>query len=267
MLLRMTGLALALALALPVPGRGARELSTDRPDTTESPYTVERGRIQVELEALSWTRAQRSTPGSRGDQWAFGAFNVKAGLSPAADLQVAWTPWQRGRTEDLGSGAVTEDEGSSDLMLRLKRNLWGDDGGPTAMALLPFISLPTSKGSAGRSPTGGLILPLNIELPQGFSLAVEAEVDVVKDDEADPAHLDSLASASLSHSLWPEKVDAFLEAVSSVGEGASSAWRPFWDAGLVFPLGPDTQADLGVNVGAAPAADDLRAFVGYSFRI
>ena len=38
--------------------RGAelRELSTDRPDTTESPFTVDRGHVQIELSFAEWTR-------------------------------------------------------------------------------------------------------------------------------------------------------------------------------------------------------------------
>jgi hypothetical protein len=42
-----------------VPGLAApalRELTTDRPDATESPFTIDAGRLQLELEAVSYTR-------------------------------------------------------------------------------------------------------------------------------------------------------------------------------------------------------------------
>ncbi len=39
----------------PTPRELMRELSTDRPDKTESPYTVDAGRVQVELDLVTYT--------------------------------------------------------------------------------------------------------------------------------------------------------------------------------------------------------------------
>ena len=38
----------------PTPTGLMRELSTDRPDKTESPYTVDAGHLQIEVDLLSW---------------------------------------------------------------------------------------------------------------------------------------------------------------------------------------------------------------------
>ena len=256
--------ALALALAAPL---AARDLSTDRPDSTESPYTVDAGRVQVEFELASFARDERSQPGLRGEDLTLGGFNAKLGLTHWADLQVVLTPWERQRQVDLNGGPVADEAGSSDLMFRLKMSLWGDDGGPTAFGLMPFISLPTSLASQGQAPSGGLILPLALDLPGGFSLTTMLELDVVKDAVGDAPHLDSLVTASLSHSLIKDRLDAFVELVSAAGDGGSNVWRPGLNGGLVLPVGEDQQWDLGFNQGLTPAAGDWRFFAGYSFRI
>src|SRR4051794_28712490 len=50
-----------------------REMSTDRPDTTESPITVDAGHFQVEVDAVSMTRDQGVT------DTAVAAMNLKLG--------------------------------------------------------------------------------------------------------------------------------------------------------------------------------------------
>ena len=60
----------------------ARPLTTDRPDATESPFTVEPGRVQVEVSAAQWTR-DRHTPerdGLTSVTWNVAPFNVRIGL-------------------------------------------------------------------------------------------------------------------------------------------------------------------------------------------
>lgn len=43
----------------PTPDRQLRDMSTDRPDATESPYTVDAGRIQLEMDLAGYTQDRR----------------------------------------------------------------------------------------------------------------------------------------------------------------------------------------------------------------
>ena len=66
-----------------------RELSTDRPDQTESPYTVDAGHFQIEMDVANGTidRDQSNSGDVRSQVWNFGGLNLKAGLFNNVDLQ------------------------------------------------------------------------------------------------------------------------------------------------------------------------------------
>ena len=56
-----------------------RELTTDRPDQTESPITVDRGRFQIEVDAISFTRDRDKSGGGnvRTDSTGVAPINLK----------------------------------------------------------------------------------------------------------------------------------------------------------------------------------------------
>lgn len=102
----------------PTPRPLMRELSTDRPDTTESPYTVDAGHLQVELSFLDYTRDEG---GEDFEEVMVLPTNVKVGLLNHVDLQLVVTPFTRQEFEaDVGPGDAS---GFGDTQLRLKINL------------------------------------------------------------------------------------------------------------------------------------------------
>src|SRR5215813_12940030 len=91
--------AVAYNLWDPVPTAQMRELSTDRPDTTESPYTVDAGHYQLEWEAISFGTDREH--GTRTDVLT-SSINLIAGLSDNIDLQLVLEPHTRVTTESHG---------------------------------------------------------------------------------------------------------------------------------------------------------------------
>ncbi|MGB1672567.1 MAG: transporter, partial [Limisphaerales bacterium] len=86
-------------------------------------------------------------------------------------------------TQSSAVGQSQRKRGTGDLTTRLKINLWGNDGGPTAMAIMPFVTFPTGAQSIGQErTTGGVILPFAMELEKGWSLGAQTEVDWVEDE-------------------------------------------------------------------------------------
>src|ERR1051325_1682105 len=55
------------SLSNPTPASLLREMSTDRPDATESPFTIDAGRAQLESDFLSYTRNRLD--GVRTREW------------------------------------------------------------------------------------------------------------------------------------------------------------------------------------------------------
>ena len=74
----------------PTPEHLMRELSTDRPDLTESPYTVDAGHIQMEMDVVNATfdRDQSGGGDVRNRSRTFGGMNFKVGLLNQVDLQM-----------------------------------------------------------------------------------------------------------------------------------------------------------------------------------
>ena len=70
----------------PVPEVLMRELQPDRPDKTESPYTVDAGHFQLEMDFANYT--YHAMDGTTVKSWNVAPFNIKAGLFNNVDLQL-----------------------------------------------------------------------------------------------------------------------------------------------------------------------------------
>ena len=66
-----------------------RPLATDRPDRTESPYTVDAGLFQAEIDLFTYgsDASADGEPGVQSNSYSFLPFNIKAGLTHNIDLQ------------------------------------------------------------------------------------------------------------------------------------------------------------------------------------
>ena len=70
----------------------------------------------------------------------------------------------------VSPGPATTTDGFGDITTRLKVNLWGNDGGRTALAIMPFLKVPTASDGLGNDVVeGGIIVPFAFELPAGWS--------------------------------------------------------------------------------------------------
>src|SRR5262245_10319185 len=65
----------------PTPDSLLRDLTTDRPDITESPFTVDAGHVQVETTIFGYTRSARDARGAITDSYELGTTNVRIGLT------------------------------------------------------------------------------------------------------------------------------------------------------------------------------------------
>ena len=163
------------SLLHPTPRDQLRALSTDRPDKTESPYTVDAGHFQFEMDVISYATDHDDADGRdiRARAYAIAPINVKAGLWHNVDLQVVFDTYNHVRVEDRVGRTVDRRAGFGDITTRLKINCWGNDRGTTAFAVMPFLKFPTNEDGLGNdSIEGGVILPLAVELSGGWGLGL-----------------------------------------------------------------------------------------------
>lgn len=245
-----------------------REMSTDRPDKTESPYTVDAGHFQVEADLVNYTQDKTDDAGVETKSKSFGVLvtNLKAGLTNSMDFQVVITPYASEETQVTGADADKK-SGFGDTTLRLKYNLFGNDGGDIAMALMPFLKAPThSHRDMGNDQVeGGLILPIALNLPRDWKLGLMSQINAMKNAADNKYHTEFVSSFSFSHDLGGEW-GGYVEFYSQSSNEAGAEWIGTADAGLTYGMTPDLQWDVGVNLAATTAADDYNPFVGISAR-
>ena len=250
----------------PTPREQMREMSTDRPDKTESAYTVDAGHFQMEMDVLAYSHDAYTADHSRVDALSVAPVNLKLGLSNRVDVQLVIETWNWLRVKDRPSGRVTRRHGFGDVTLRLKTNLWGNDGGTSAFAVMPFVKLPTTQDDLGNDAVeGGLIFPLAVELPYGFGLGAIAEFDFNEDDDGDGYHPEFVQTLALGHDI-AGALAGYAELFSLASSERDSHWVAAVDFGLTYAVTDDVQLDGGVNVGVTRAAEDVNPFLGLSVR-
>ncbi len=250
----------------PTPRRLMREMSTDRPDTTESPYTLDAGHFQLELSVAEYSRDDDS--GASTETLDVLPINVKLGLLNSVDIQFLFTPYVR---EESGTGAREDiaDGFGDDTRVRLKINLWGNDGAASGVAfgIMPFVKLPTGSDDLSNGHTeGGIILPLSVALPRGFDLGLMVEADFVYSEEADDYGVEVVHSAVLGHPIVGD-LAAYLEYVGIAPHGSGDTYQAIGSAGFTFMSSDNWMIDFGGTASPSDSAEDFSVFVGTSFRL
>lgn len=248
----------------PTPDALMREMATDRPDKTESAYTLDAGHYQFEMDLLSYAY-------DRGDDetvesLAIAPINLKVGVLNNVDLQIIVESYNIERTKGRAAGTSARLSGFGDLLLRCKTNLWGNDGGPTALSAMPFVKLPTNQRGLGNDAVeGGIIFPFAMELPCEWGLGAQVEVDYLQDSDSSDYHPEFSSTITVSHDIVG-KLGGYVELLSSRSTERGADWITTFDFGFTYALSRDIQLDAGMNIGLTEAADDFNPFIGLSMR-
>jgi CheY-like chemotaxis protein len=321
----------------PTPEKYLRELTTDGPGATESPYTVDAGHFQVEMNFLSYATFHENFnplsqsarqeierlrelaglgPGGpasgtyRFEEWSVAPLNLKVGLLNQLDLQLILEPlnivYERESyeysdvQEDINGELVNVQvkrqfavrrRGYGDTTLRLKWNLWGNDGGRTAMALTPWVKFPTSTdrnieqaaktngltGGFNNSLEGGVVLPFEVTLPSDFYVGLSPRfafmrnVRLREDASGVPLgiengyHAEFGNSIALSHD-FSDYFSAYVEFFSSVSTERNSEWIGNVGPGLTFWITDDLHLFAGMKYGLTRSSDNWSSWLGMAWR-
>ena len=197
----------------PTPRGEMRPLSADRPDSTESPVTVDAGHFQAELSFFDYTLNQDDGVEVRG--WSILDMNLKVGLLDNLDLQVVFSAHS---IEDTRGGRPRDETVGSfgDVQVRAKVNLWGNDGGETAFGLIPFVTIPTGTRLSVEKAEGGLIAMMSWDVMERLGLGFQAEIDLVHEPVEDTYDAEFLHTVVAGfHTYGP--LGAYLEYVGVAG--------------------------------------------------
>jgi hypothetical protein len=242
----------------PAPAQSLRSFSTDRPTKSNVPYTVDAGHWQYETDLASWSQL------AQGDLLTGPNLTLKLGITRATDVELNILPYERIHTRDHASGATTTAAGFGDLVARLKLNIWGNDGGGSALALIPYVKVPTARSGIGNGAVeGGVIVPLSVSLAGGLTLLLNSGVAINSNAPASGHHASFTNLVNLSHALGP-KVTVYAELWSDAGTGAATQVSA--DAAVAWSPAPNLQLDAGINVGLNQDTSRYDVYLGAAQR-
>ncbi len=252
-------IALAVASAIPAFAQSdVRPLATDRPDRTESPYTVPRGYVQIESDLYSVGRINGNH--ERVTTADVFTLNAKYGLTRSIDFQFTFIPWEDVNVEVAGQ-PDDDDSGTGHAGVRLKFNLAGNDDGGIAFALLPFASVPTRGNSTFDFVTWGMFAPLSFPIGENAAFSTMAGFTRVDNDDYWGSVSGSFGTAIVGN------LSGFLELYVSRDSFDNDAIDDTTlDAGVTYIVRDNWQFDAGVYRGLAEDTEDWRVFVGASTR-
>jgi len=250
----------------PTPDDKMRDFNTDRPTKSNVPYTVDAGHFQYEGDFFFHGFDNTSTPDSNISSWIVGNPTLKLGLLNNVDLEVNFSAYNSIQTNVRSTGASNTVGGFGDVFTRLKVNLWGNDGGTTAMALIPYVKIPTApQGIGNRFAEGGLIAPLAIALPGGFNSIVMGELDYLKNPNDDGYHVNFPALINVNRKIG-DSVTAYAEIYANWSTHRDVRDIYTLDFALAWNPRPNFQLDLGINIGLVPAAAPYQIYAGIAQR-
>jgi hypothetical protein len=251
----------------PTPDQYMRELSADRPDKTDCPFTVDAGHFQLEMDYANFTYdAPTAAHGNlKTEDYQLAPMNVKVGVLNNVDFQLVLQPWQWQRIEDKTTGAVENDSGFGDITPRVKINLMGDDGGFFAIALIPYVKFPTAAHNLGNGAyEGGVGIPYAFDVP-GWDMGLQTTVACDHDNVGNGYHADIANSVSIGHTVIGP-LEYHVEFYSSVSTERNSDWIGTFDTWLTYQVNKNIVLDGGVYIGVTSAADDWHPWVGMTWR-
>jgi hypothetical protein len=248
----------------PVPTDQMRSFSTDRPTKSNVPYTVDAGHFQYETDLVSFTHHVIGSVHTNTIMAPNPTFKV--GVTNKADLEVN-VPFAGVHT--FGSSTVPASTvwGIGDTFVRAKVNLWGNDGGSSAAALIPFIKAPSAPIGIGNGAVEeGLIGPLALSLPHDFILLLVPEIDAFKNSVDNGRHGNFIFDVNLSREVI-KNVTAYVELWSDYNDDpVVKTTQMSFDTALAWVIIPNVQLDVGANFGLTSATPAVQVYTGLSQR-
>lgn len=247
----------------PTPDALLRAFSTDRPNKSNSPYTVDAGRFQIESDLANGSYYRSRGVTVRTYEYADPV--LKAGLTNNLDLEIGIGGYEQSVTTGGGVAAVRGD-GFGDVTPRLKWNLLGNDGGDVQVAVIPYVKIPTASRRVGNGQVeGGTILLVGFNLPFDFTAVVQTEVDLLKNGNNNGKHSNFVNLVNVSHGIYGD-LSGSVELASQVTGDRHSTNAYTADFALSYLLTPTLQLDVASYVGLNRDAPRLTLYSGISRR-
>ena len=248
----------------PVPTDQMRSFSTDRPTKSNVPYTVDAGHFQYETDLVNFSH--QVTGSVHTNTILVPNPTFKVGVTNNADLEVN-VPIAGVHAFSSSTGPSSTIWGIGDTFVRAKVNLWGNDGGSSAAALIPYVKAPSAPLGIGNGAVEeGLLAPVVFSLPNNFTLLLVPEIDALRDSADDGRHPNVIFDVNLSREVI-KNVTAYAEFWADYNDDpVIKTTQLSFDTALAWTVCPNVQLDVGANFGLNAVTPAIQVYAGVSQR-
>lgn len=250
------------------PSISMRDFSSDRPDKTDGPRTIDAGHLQLEMDFATYTFSKQTTDGdtTRATQYAIAPVNLRLGILKNSEVDFIVSTYNIQENHDITADTKQRMEGYGDTDFRYKLNLFGNDTDGLAMGLISRVKIPTSQDDLGNhSVEGGQSLVADYPL-FGFDIGAETDIDVARNAADDGDHAEFINSITVHHDLIKDRLNAYVEFYSDVPSNDDFTWIGTVDAGLLWTVTKNIQLDCSANFGVTNDAPRVNVGSGLSVR-
>ncbi len=249
----------------PVPDDKLRAMSTERPSKTDGTFTIDSGRVQIETSLINYTKERNNNVKTQSSTYG-GSTNIRVGLTQSSDLQIITDLFKQLRVKDETANTLDEKEGFGDTTVRYKYNFFGNDSGATSLALIPYVKIPTNQKALGNDAyEGGVELPFNINLSDGYNIGAMTVVSALQDSD-NKGYNAAFTNSIIVGKSFTAKFSGYAEFFTFRNTEENSEWQNTADFGVGYAITDNFRIDTGINFGVSDYADDLNFFVGTAYR-
>jgi hypothetical protein len=229
----------------PVPSARLRPLSSDAYDGVMDARTLDAGHYQVEGEFINYFY-NSVTPFDYDSDAFFWAPRVTVGLLNNLDVFVHPSY----EIKNLEHRVLFSEFGR--VATGVKINLLGNDGGTIALALKPYVSIPTGGNDpfVGDDVLGGGDVALLVRLPYGLYVKVDSEF-YATENRSRTVFGGFYNAISINKTLC-SKAEAYCYFDTTVTSDSTETWYGYTGFGLEYNVTRNLQVFAGFGFGVTP---------------
>jgi len=229
-----------------------------RAQFTEVPTTTQPGEWVVEMDVLSVTddRHTLARDGVRQRSLLAGSTFVTTGVAKNVDTQVGFDAHREERASFSGEEKRARSSGTGSVYARAKWTVFGDEAKGPALAVLPYVSIATTRDFTGeRRAEYGLIVPFGCVIDRATHVNAMISADWFRDGGGgrDLSLSGSVALVRKISGRW----GAYIESGVTVDPAEASEAGGVLGGGVTCECGDTLTLDLAGYAGITRAAPDL----------
>lgn len=235
-----------------------------RAQVTETPHTMAPGSFLLRVDAITIGVDRDRTAPKTYTALGLASALLSTGVTRDLDVQFGMQFFLRQTYQLQGSNRTSS--GRGDSTIRAKYTFWRDPAHGAAMAVIPYLKLPSNTGGVGNNHTeGGVIVPWAMNLGRGTDLGAMGQWDLRRNPANTRYDSRWLVSGYAKQHLIGG-LAAYAESTFSVSSASASTFVGGLGGGVTFDVSKSLQFDYNLSRGLGNRATDWTNLLRVNWR-